>query len=54
MEMKLLDSFGPIDDNFSILLDDEYAYSAGARIVIRPLITSSEKENKYLEYFIFY
>lgn len=49
MEMKLLDTYGRIDENFSVLFDDEYAYSSGSRIVIRPLITSTEKKNKYLE-----
>ena len=49
MEMKLLDSFGSIDDNFAFLNADEYAYSAGSRIVVRPFKTSDIKENRYLE-----
>lgn len=49
MDMKILDSFGYVDDNLVFLNMDEYAYSAGAKIVVRPFKTSDEKKNKYLE-----
>ena len=49
MDMKILDSFGYVDDNLVFLNVDEYAYSAGAKIVVCPFKTSDEKKNKYLE-----
>lgn len=49
MEMKILDSFGFVDDNLVFLNGDEYAYTAGAKIIVRPFKTSDEKKNKYLE-----
>ena len=42
-------AFGYVDDNLVFLNVDEYAYSAGAKIVVRPFKTSDEKKNKYLE-----
>ena len=49
MEMKIVDSFGFVDDNLVFLNGDEYAYTAGAKIIVRPFKTSDEKKNKYLE-----
>lgn len=49
MEMKLLDAYGPIPENSVFLNLDEYAYSAGSRIIIRPVATSENTENNYLE-----
>ena len=47
--MKLLDSYGPIDDNFVYLNVDEYAYISGAQIVIRPFKTTENMRNKYIK-----
>ena len=49
MDMKILDSFGYVDDNLVFLNVDEYAYSAGAKIVVRPFKKRKKKKNKYLE-----
>ena len=38
-----------IQDNIGYLNDDEYAYSAGSKIVVRPFKSSDNKELKYLE-----
>ena len=53
MSIKFLDSFSYIQDNIGYLNDDEYAYSAGSKIVVRPFKSSDNKELKYLEYIIF-
>jgi hypothetical protein len=49
MDMKLLDSYGPIDDNLVFLNSDEYAYIAGSQVVIRPFKTSENMKNKYIK-----
>ena len=49
MEMKLLDCFGFVDSNFSFLNVDEYAYTSGCNLVVRPFKTSDIHENKYLK-----
>ena len=47
--MKLIDSFGNVDNNLAFLNSDQYAYSAGSNIVVRDLKTSDEKLNFYLK-----
>ncbi len=47
--MKFLDSFGYIPDNICYLNEDEYAFSAGSKIVIRAFKTSEVKDLKFLE-----
>ena len=49
MSMKILDSFSFIQDNLCYLNEDEYAYSAGSRIVIRTFKSSEAKDLKFLE-----
>jgi hypothetical protein len=49
MEMKLIDSFGYVDNNLAFLNSDQYAYSAGSNIVVRDLKISDEKQNFYLK-----
>ena len=49
MSMKFLDSFGYISDNICYLNEDEYAYSAGSKIVIRTFKSTEAKELRFLE-----
>ena len=49
MSINLLDSFGYIQDNIGYLNEDEYAYSAGTKIIVRPFKTLDNKELKFLE-----
>jgi hypothetical protein len=49
MSIKFLDSFSYIQDNIGYLNDEEYAYSAGSKIVVRPFKSSDVKDLKYLE-----
>lgn len=49
MSMVFLDSFSYIQDNLCYLNEDEYAYSAGSKIVIRTFKSSETKDLKFLE-----
>jgi len=49
MSFKFLDSFSYIQDNIGYLNEDEYAYSAGSKIVVRPFKSSENKDVKCLE-----
>ena len=49
MSIKFLDSFSYIQDNIGYLNDDEYAYSAGSKIIVRSFKSSENKDIKFLE-----
>jgi len=49
MSLNFLDGFSFIQDNIGYLNDDEYAYSAGSKIVVRSFKSSDNKELKILE-----
>jgi len=49
MSIRLLDSFSYIQDNIGYLNDDEYAYSAGSKIIVRSFKSSENKDIKFLE-----
>ncbi len=49
MSINFLDGFSFIQDNICYLNDDEYAYSAGSKIIVRPFKSSDNKELKVLE-----
>ena len=48
MDMKLLDSYGQIDNNLVFLNVEQYAYIAGSQIVVRPFKTTENFTNKYI------
>lgn len=49
MSITVLQSFGYIQDNLGYLNDEEYAYSAGSKIVVRTFKTVDNQKCKYLE-----
>jgi len=49
MSIRFLDSYSYIHDNIGYLNDDEYAYAAGSKIIVRPFKSSDNKELKILE-----
>jgi len=53
MELPTLEVFGRIDKNFVILNSSEYAFIAGSFIIVKPLISSSERGYKYLKFKIY-
>lgn len=48
MELKIIDAYGQLPEDFAYLNIEEYIYSAGAQIVVRQLSTNQEIKNVYL------
>lgn len=49
MEMEIVDSFGPLKDNFVVLNVDEYCFTVGSFLVVKQFKTNFSKKYKILK-----